>query len=184
MEQNFIESSMQESCYERKPGTLTSYYHKTGRKILPNRLTISKDELAMVRKKGRNLLHPVIGQLLGRFTKEEESPLKVNHPFRCRTQIWQIPEYPLYIGYGSIGISNEEGTIDRESDTGDLIILAADDPEWERIRIFYFPAMVKGLEEVMSFLTNKQYKFTNNENYIRRTNSPGFQGMCDPDGDH
>lgn len=155
MEQNFIESSMQESCYERKPGTLTSYYHKTGRKILPNRLTISRDKLFNVRKKDRNLIHPVIGQLLGQFTKNEESPLKANSPFMVRTQIWHIPEYPLFIGYGSIGISNEEGKIDRGSDTEDLIILEAEAPDWERIRIFYFPAMIKKLEEVMTHISNK-----------------------------
>jgi hypothetical protein len=59
------------------------------------------------------------------------------------------------VGYGSIGISNQEGKIDRGSDTGDLIVLDAEDPDWERIRFFYFPAMVKGLEEVMNFLINK-----------------------------
>ena len=66
-----------------------------------------------------------------------------------------IPEYPLFIGYGSIGISNEEGKIDRGSDTEDLIILEAEAPDWERIRIFYFPAMIKKLEEVMTHISNK-----------------------------
>jgi len=83
------------------------------------------------------------------------SPLKQNKPYVVRTQLWQIPQYPLFVGYGSIGISNQEGIIDRGSDTGDLIVLDAEDPEWERIRIFYFPAMVKGLEEVMGFLMKK-----------------------------
>ncbi|NCC74320.1 MAG: hypothetical protein EOM06_13135 [Sphingobacteriia bacterium] len=156
IEERFIEAAMQESWYQRKPGTSSSYYHKAGCRILPNRLSISRDELSMVRKKGRNLLHPVIGQLIGQFTKNEESPLKANFPYVVRTQIWQIPEYPLFIGYGSIGISNEEGKIDRGSDTGDLIILESEDQDWERIQIFYFPAMVKGLEEVITFLSNKK----------------------------
>ena len=80
-----------------------------------------------------------------------------------RTQIWQIPEYPLFIGYGSIGISNEEGKIDRGSDTGDLIILESENPNWERIQIFFFPAMIKQLEEVITFLSNK-FKIYNYEN--------------------
>jgi len=155
IEEKYIQAAMQESWYERKAGTLSSYYHNAGCRILPNRLSISRDEFTMVRKKGRKLIHPVIGQLLGRFTKNEESPLKANSPFMVRTQIWHIPEYPLFIGYGSIGISNEEGKIDRESDTEDLIILEVEAPDWERIRIFYFPAMIKKLEEVMTHISNK-----------------------------
>lgn len=155
IEERFLEAARREIIYKRKPGTSASYYYESGSRILPNRLSISRDEMTIVRKQGRNLLHPVIGQLIGQFTKGEESPLKVNFPYICRTQIWQFPEYPLFSGYGSIGISNEKGKIDRGSDTGDLIILEAKDPDWERIQIFYFPAMIKSLEEVMKFLSNK-----------------------------
>jgi len=163
IEEKFIEAAMQESWYQRKPGTSSSYYFQAGCRILPNRLSISRDELSIVRKKGRNLIHPVIGQLIGQFTKGEESPLKANFPYVVRTQIWQIPEYPLFIGYGSIGISNEEGKIERGSDAGDLIILESEDQDWERIQIFFFPAMIKQLEEVITFLSNK-FKIYNYEN--------------------
>jgi len=163
IEERFIEAAMQESWYQRKPGTSSSYYFQAGCRILPNRLSISRDELSVVRKKGRNLIHPVIGQLIGQFTKGEESPLKANFPYVVRTQIWQIPEYPLFIGYGSIGISNEEGKIERGSDAGDLIILESENPNWERIQIFFFPAMIKQLEEVITFLSNK-FKIYNYEN--------------------
>ena len=163
IEERFIEAAMQESLYQRKPGTTSSYYFESGSRILPNRLSISRDELTMVRKKGRNLLHPVIGQLIGQFTQVEESPLKQNKPYVVRTQIWQIPPYPLFVGYGSIGISNQEGIIDRGSDTGDLIILESEDQDWERIQIFFFPAMIKQLEEVITFLSNK-FKIYNYEN--------------------
>ena len=163
IEEKFIEAAMQESWYQIKLGTSSSYYFQAGCRILPNRLSISRDELSMVRKKGRNLIHPVIGQLIGQFTKGEESPLKANFPYVVRTQIWQIPEYPLFIGYGSIGISNEEGKIDRGSDTGDLVILESENPNWERIQIFFFPAMIKQLEEVITFLSNK-FKIYNYEN--------------------
>ncbi|MDD2313028.1 MAG: hypothetical protein PHT14_10845, partial [Petrimonas sp.] len=76
IEEKYIQAAMQESWYERKAGTLSSYYHKAGSRILSNRLSISRDKLFNVRKKDRNLIHPVIGQLLGQFTKNEESPLK------------------------------------------------------------------------------------------------------------
>ena len=163
IENRLLEAAMLEACYQRKPGTTSSYYFESGSRILPNRLSISRDELTMVRKKGRNLLHPVIGQLIGQFTKNEESPLKANFPYVVRTQIWHIPEYPLFIGYGSIGISNEEGKIERGSDTGDLVILESEDQDWERIQIFFFPAMIKQLEEVITFLSNK-FKIYNYEN--------------------
>ena len=81
IEEKFIEAAMQESWYQKKPGTSSSYYFQAGCRILPNRLSISRDELSMVRKKGRNLIHPVIGQLIGQFTKGEESPLKANFPY-------------------------------------------------------------------------------------------------------
>ncbi|MFA5229603.1 MAG: hypothetical protein GX808_10035 [Syntrophomonadaceae bacterium] len=155
IEEKYIQAAMQESWYQRKAGTSSSFYQKAGCRILPNRLSITRDKLSNVRKNGRNLIHPVIGQLVGQFTKNEESPLKAHFPFIIRTQIWHIPEYPLFIGYGSIGISNEGGKIDRGSDTEDLIILEAEAPDWERIRIFYFPAMIKKLEEVMTHLSNK-----------------------------
>lgn len=117
IEEKYIQAALQESWYQRKAGTSSSYY-KAGSRILPNRLSIRRDELTYVRKEVRNLIHPVIG-------------------------------------YGSIGISNEEGTIDLESDSEDLIILEAEDHDWERIRIFNFPAMIKALEEVMTHLSKK-----------------------------
>jgi hypothetical protein len=74
IEEKYIQAAMQESWYERKAGTLSSYYHKAGSRILSNRLSISRDKLFNVRKKDRNLIHPVIGQLLGQFTKMKKVP--------------------------------------------------------------------------------------------------------------
>ena len=84
----FIRSILQEATYVKKEGTITSYLWHSGMKNLPKTLTISKEELSKIARKGRNLLHPVAGQMLGCFTKNEESPLKQNAPYKIRTQIW------------------------------------------------------------------------------------------------
>lgn len=154
MTRQFIEAVKQEAFYTLKEGTQISYYHSSGTRILPNRLSISRGgEITKVAKKGRNLLHPVIGQLMGRFRKEEISPLKRFKPYECRTQIWQIPEYPLFIGYGTIGICDKDGRINRGSDTGDLVVLTTSDRNWKTIHIFYFPAMIHQLDAVMQYLS-------------------------------
>ena len=147
----FIRKSMKVAIYKHKEGTKSSYYWQQGCKILPNRLSISRgNEMTNVQHKGRNAMHPVVGQLIGAFKVAEESPLKQHKPFVCRTQIWQVPLYPLFIGYGTIGISNEKGKVE---DTGDLIVLYSTD-QWETIRIFYFAGMgnINDHEQVMRFL--------------------------------
>lgn len=152
MNVQFIKSILQEATYVKKEGTETSYIWQSGTKILPKTLTISDKELSKTARKGRNLLHPVAGQLLGSFTKKEESPLKQNAPYKVRTQIWSIDEYPLFIGYGSIGISNKEGKITKESDLGDLAILYTSD-NGQSIHIYYFVGMITSLNEVMEYLS-------------------------------
>ena len=149
----FIRKSMKVAIYQHKEGTKSSYYWQQGCKILPGRLSISRgNEMTNVQHKGRNAMHPVVGQLIGAFKVAEESPLKQHKPFVCRTQIWQVPLYPLFIGYGTIGISNEQGKVE---DTGDLIVLYSTD-QWETIRIFYFAGMgnINDHEQVMRFLDN------------------------------
>ena len=105
-----------------------------------------------VQHKGRNAMHPVVGQLLGKFKVAEESPLKQHKPYVVRTQLWQVPLYPLFIGYGTIGIPNEQGKVE---DTGDLIVLHSRD-QWQTISIFYFAGMgnINDHEQVMGFLDN------------------------------
>ena len=63
-----------------------------------------------------------------------------------------MEQYPLFIGYGSIGISNNEGKITKESDLGDLVILYTSD-DWQSIRIYYFTGMITSLYEVMEYLS-------------------------------
>ena len=151
MIEEFISKSMKEAIYQHKEGTKSSYYWQQGCKILPGRLSIKDEEMTNVQHKGRNAMHKIVGQLLGTFKVAEESPLKQHKPYTCRTQIWQVPLYPLFIGYGTIGISNESGKV--TGDTGDLIVMHSTD-QWQNIRIFYFAGMgnVNDMEQVMRFL--------------------------------
>lgn len=145
----FFSKTMKQATYHLKEGTKSSYYWASGTRILPNRLSISKEnEMARTAKKGRNLIHTITGQMIGTFTMKETSPLKQFKPFVCRTQIWQVDDFPQFIGYGTIGTTNEKGKV---SDIGDLIIFQTPD-RGETINIFYLPAMVKKLEEVMEYL--------------------------------
>lgn len=150
MIEEFISKSMKEAIYQHKEGTKSSYYWQQGCKILPGRLSIKDEEMTNVQHKGRNAMHKIVGQLLGTFKVAEESPLKQHKPYTCRTQIWQVPLYPLFIGYGTIGISNASGKVE---DTGDLIVMHSTD-QWQNIRIFYFAGMgnVNDMEQVMRFL--------------------------------
>lgn len=161
----FIGKAMKVATYRHKEGTKASYYWQSGSKILPNRLSISKQsEMTNVQRKGRNLLHPVVGQLLSRFTKEEASPLKQHKPFEVRTQLWKVPLYPLFIGYGTLGISSESGNV--AGDTGDLIVLCSSDQDWQTIVIYYFAGMgnVNDMEQVMKFLDHYLVESNNDEN--------------------
>ncbi len=152
MNEEFIRKSMKVAVYQHKEGTKASYYWQQGFKLLPNRLSIKDEEMTNVQHKGRNAIHKIVGQLLSNFRLDEESPLKQHKPYTCRTQIWQVPLYPLFIGYGTIGISNEQGKVE---DTGDLIVMYSTD-QWETIRIFYFAGMgnINYHEQVMRFLSS------------------------------
>jgi hypothetical protein len=148
LNEEFIKSCLTESVYRLKEGTKGSYYWQSGSHLLPNRLSISKNEVSPVNKSGRNSLNRVAGQLLSNFTQKEESLLKKVKPYTLRTQIWSIPEYPLFVGFGTIGIMTEvEESFDekievvkRVKDTGDLILLYSGD-NWQTIRIFFFAGL-------------------------------------------
>lgn len=152
MIEEFISKSMQVAFYQHKEGTASSYYWQQGSRILPNRLSIKDSDMTKVQRKGRNLANYSIGQLLGKFKVVEESPLKQHKPFAVSTKIWQVPLFPLFIGYGTIGISAESGRV--EGDTGDLVILYSTD-QWENIAIFYFAGMgnINDLEQAAKFLS-------------------------------
>ena len=156
MQADFIKANLLEMVYTKKEGTTTSYYWQSGAKLLPNRLSISKEnEFTKVARKGRNLLHSTIGQMVSSFTKSEVSPLKRYKPFCCRTQIWAMEEYPMFIGYGTIGITAEEGGI---KDTSDLVVFYSED-NWQTIKVYCFKGLGKPEfhSQCMSYL-NKMIK--------------------------
>lgn len=153
MNEEFIKANYQTCIYILKEGTKSSYYWHEGSTILPNRLSISKEsEMTKVCRKGRNLENPIAGQMVGTFKKTEKSPYKINNPYVCRTQIWQKAEYPLFIGYGTAGITNKEGQVE---DTGDLLLFFTPD-QWQTIRIFIFAGMgnPNNLLEALEFTNN------------------------------
>ncbi|MCK9627508.1 MAG: hypothetical protein M0R37_02825 [Bacteroidales bacterium] len=153
MNRQFIEATIQIATYQRKEGTSSSYYWQSGTKILPNRLGISKDQFSSILKKGRNL-QKITGQIKSTFKKTEISPLKQYKPYAVHTQIWGIPEYPLLIGYGSLGISNKDGIIDRTSDTEDLILINSPSSDWKEIKIYYFPKGMKSLYDIAPIVSS------------------------------
>ena len=156
MNTTFIETQCKEAKYQRKEGTAASYYWQEGSRILPNRMSISKDvELTPVAPKGRNLLHKTMGQMKGNFTQKEDSPLMQHKPFAIHTTLYQIPEYPEY-PYGTIGITGSNGKITRQTDFGDVVVVKPLDSDWNWLEIFYFPSMGKNMDEVMSFIANRK----------------------------
>ena len=137
---DFILANLQEAIYTLKEGTASSYYWQSGTRILPNRLSISrKYEMTKVKKQGRNLLDPVVGQMIGNFTKDETSYLKRFAPYCVRTQIWKDYNFPLLIGYGTTGITDTTAPR-RFYDTQDLLAFYSDD-EWRSIHIFFISKM-------------------------------------------
>lgn len=153
LDYNFLSSVMKEASYKLKENTKISYYRTSGTAILPKRLSISREsEITRVARKGRNLLHSIAGQMVGAFTQKEYSPLKIFKPYTCRTQIWWVDEYPLLIGYGTTGITNEKGKI---SDTRDLVIFYTPD-QWNTIQIYFFRGLGNpdNLIQCMEFVNN------------------------------
>ena len=106
--------------------------------LFPNRVVITADGFAQLRKKGRNL-QPIAGQFVSNFKKSEESILKQYPPYTIRTQIWKIEDYPQLIGYGTCGITNENG---ETQDNGDLMVFYSNN-KWETITVFYFVGLAK-----------------------------------------
>lgn len=119
IDQETIESTIHEAFYKLKAGTETSYYWQEGSRILPDRMSISFGaELSHAQKKGRMLAEEVIGEVKGTFKKVEQSPLKQHPPFYIHSKIFRPELSPSVLGYGIIGISNEEGKISRDSEEG------------------------------------------------------------------
>ena len=153
MENEFVRKSIQICTYQLKTDTKTSYYWKSGSKILPNRISV-KDDLFSPIKKSSNTLHPTIGEFKAQFTHKEQSqsPLMRNKPYQIHTKIRKYPDYPQFIGYGTCGISDSEGKI---ADIGDLMIFYSSD-SWQTIMIFYFIGMANPtyIDEAFKFVAS------------------------------
>lgn len=151
----FFESTMLESVYKIKEGTSTSYYWQSGSRILPNRLSISFGaELSWARREGRMLIENVVGEVKGRFTKAEQSPLKQNPPFGIHSKIFRPDHFPLVDGYAIIGITDKQGKITRNSEEG---FVAFKKVEAGTFRIFFCAGITNPSEkeEALSFVNQK-----------------------------
>jgi hypothetical protein len=97
-------------------------------------------------KKGRALSESKVGQILGCFKKNEVSTYKQNKPYEVYSSVWQAKAYPEFLGYGDIGLSNEEGRIKASKD---LFIIVKKEKVLE---LHLFPSLVPYREEVLEYL--------------------------------
>lgn len=147
--------NIQAAVYQHKADTACSYYRQSGSNILPRRLSISLgSEVTRVQRKGRNLQHRVAGQMVGKYVVSEVSPLKQHHPFNIRTQIWELPSHPTFLGYGTLGITGESGRVD--GDTGDLVVFYSTD-NYKNVVVFYLAGMgnPNDMEEAVKYIQTK-----------------------------
>lgn len=153
MSQNLNEALLKKKhevfLYELKPETATSYYLKEGNKgILPDRIGFSKNGFAMIERKGRALLENKVGQIVGTFKRDEDSVYKLNSPFRIFSSIWEAENYPLFVGYGDIGVTNKKGKIETSKD---LFIIYSSGKEW--IEIHLFRGLIEFKDSVLNYLS-------------------------------
>lgn len=148
---------MEESIYQLKEGTSTSIYWQSGSRILPNRLSIKKGMGFIEGKQSGKVKFGnavKVGELTGKFTRKEESPLKRFHPYAVFTSIFRKVEYPRLTAWGTIGISDEKtGKI--EDDNGDLLVIDSDD--LVNYRFLYFRGLgdiPEHIEQALAYADN------------------------------
>ncbi len=146
MNKNLIRNKHEVFTYELKEGTKSSYYRVDGGPLLPFRVSFSSQGFFELNKKGRAISENKVGQILGCFKKNEDSTYKQNKPFEVYSSVWQATDYPEFLGYGDIGLSNEEGRIKASKD---LFILVKKDKVLE---LHLFPSLVPYKEEVLEYL--------------------------------
>lgn len=134
--------------YELKPGTKSSFYQKEGRKdLLPERIGFSKDGFLKIANTGRAIVEKRVGQIVGTFKKNEISPYKKYKPFSIFSTVWETIQFPSFVGYGDIGLTNEAG---RTVSSKDLFILYS--PSKEVLEIHLFPGLVEFKDLVLQYL--------------------------------
>jgi hypothetical protein len=149
MNELLIRSKHEVYGYELKEGTSSSYYLTQGkRNVLPERISFSKDGFKPISQTGRAKTELKVGQIVGKFKKNEESSCyKLYDPYEIYSSIWQAKDYPIFTGYGDIGISKESGRI---ASTKDLFIIYS--PQKGTLEIHLFKGLVEFKEEALSFL--------------------------------
>jgi hypothetical protein len=151
MTDEFLKSNHLQFIYELKPGTSTSYYLTAGaRGILPARIGVTRESFSSIHQTGRNHLEKLTGQIKATFKKSDISIYKKNKPFWIHTSLFEIQEFPVFAGYGDIGISNDEG---KTESTEDLLIIHSSD-QWQRIIIHIFRGMLFQKDQVFPYLYN------------------------------
>ena len=134
--------------YGHKEDTKASYYLRDGQKnILPERISYDERGFFNIKSKGRALTEIKKGQVMGYFRKDEVSEYKKNKPFRIFSTVWQAINYPAFVGYGDIGVSNAQGNIESSND---LFILYK--PCNDLIEIHLFRSLVESKDEVLKYL--------------------------------
>jgi len=151
MNDEFLKSNHLQFMYELKPGTKTSYYLTSGaRGILPARIGVTKESFSLIHQTGRGHLEKQTGQIKATFRKNDESIYKKHKPFWIHTSVYEISDFPVFVGYGDIGISNEEG---KTEGTGDLLILHSSDA-WKTLSIHIFRGLLFQKDQVFPYLYN------------------------------
>ncbi len=148
MNEGLIKQKHEVYSYGLREGTTSSFYLKEGeRNSLPERIGYSEGGFLKLQNKGRTLTENRKGQITGTFRKNESSVYKQNKPFRVFSTVWEAYNYPNFLGYGDIGVTNKMGRIESN---GDLFIIYR--PCNEILQFHLFRGLVELKNEVLKYL--------------------------------
>lgn len=138
MDKDLIKGIMQSATYILKSGTKCSYYLASGCCNFPARIDVSTGNIfSKVENKGRMTSENAIGEIRGQFKQSETSPLKQHPPFKISSKIFLHEQYPHFIGFATIGISEEDGKIGKDKGIAILQQMTED-----VVRIIYFQGLL------------------------------------------
>ena len=120
---------------------------------MPERIGYSEDGFLKLQNKGRALTEKKKGQVTGTFRTDETSDYKQHRPFRLFSTVWEAHNYPFFLGYGDIGISNKEGRIESSND---LFIIYR--PCKEVLEFHLFKGLVDSKDDVLMYLERYEKK--------------------------